>query len=706
MPPLKQKGKVPVHEAKTPESPKLKSKFTRIPKEKEPEPEVIKLKKVPVKPPEPEKQVVTHKAEVKRDQYPELRVHGLHDRADREIITLGRTERVFTAEEEMVLLGHFEEAERVAVVQKTEKEGWTRTPKPQKEEEPEEPSVVKEKITKLPKADEQKESVKLKPFEKSGKPEDELQKIKLKKVPTKPKEPEMEAITHRVDVTRHYDIDITVQKLQDREDREVITLGRTERVFTADEEASELGSMEEPEKLESEDEKSRWIRTPKELKDEEPEPDLTKKKIKKLPKKEEEQEVVTLKPFEKPQKPETTEPPKAKKEAEARTDIERTPFKRSEMPQRDQPSAAIKYRKDEDILLTSPEVIPDVSEDQTEIPQKKKVDQVPKDEEPTAADKPHGKVKVISTPDKEKKQVVLKPVTKVAKPEEKPEKTFEEEKRKPVDTRIPSQPPRDETPKELKEQQLRKVEKTAKPKKEDEKPQEKDEPTVPAKKPSPPGKKEMIQQKEAEKELPQKQTETLKKVIEVKKTPSPRVGKDKVGEEKPFNLIEQLKKLELKKTPSPKADKPKPKELEQVPIEKKPSAEKAKRIPRTVSPKDSIETVKLKKVPQKPSPEEVQEPEKPGKGRVPLVKEISPGAVQMKKVPTQYEEEVTEEVAEEIEGEEEEEAWGWELVPREDWEGEGVDGALETPGMPGGKRGETRADKRSQMMTLESPHPI
>lgn len=689
VPPLKQKGKIPVQEAKTPESPKLKSKFTRKAKETEPEPEVVKLKKVPVKPPEPEKQVVTHKAEVTRHHDPELTVHGLHDREDRDIITLGRTERVFTAEEETVQFGYFEEAEMVEVVQKTEKEGWTRTPKPQKEEEPDVANVDKKKITKLPKADEQKGSVKLKPFEKSGKPEEEPQKIKLKKVPTKPKEPEKEVITHKVEVTRHYDTELTVQKLRVREDQEVITLGRSERVFTAAEEASELGYMEEPEKLEAEDQKSRWTRSPKVQKEEEPEPDLTKKKIKKLPKKDEEQEVVTLKPFEKPKKPEAAEPPKAEKEGEAKTDTERTPFNRGETPQRDQPSTAIKHREDEDASVTSPEVTPDVSHDQKEIPQRKKVDQVPKDEEPTATDKLRVKPKRISTTDEEKGQVVLKPFTKADKPDEKPDEASEVEKKKPLDTKVPSRTPRDETPIEPKEQQLRTAEKTVTPKKEEEKAQEKEEPAVQPKKPSPPGKKEAITQKESESEIPQKQTDILKKAIELKKTPSPRVGKDKVEEEKPLKPIEQLKKVELKKTPSPK-----PEEVARVPAEKKPSAEKIKRIPKTISPKDSAEAVTLKKVPKKPSPEEPSKPDKPSKGRVPLLKEVSPGSVQMKKVPTQPEEEVFEAEAEETEGEEEEEAWGWELVPSEDWEGEGVEGALETPGFPGGKRGETKADIR------------
>ena len=601
---------------------------------------MVKLKKIPVKPPEPEKQVETHKAEVTRRHDPELVAHGLHDREDREVITLGRTDRLFTAEEETVQLRHFEEAERVVVVQKTEKEGWTRTIKPQKEQESDRPSVDKKKITKLPKSDEPKESIKLKPFEKSGKPEEEPQKIQLKKVPTKPKEPEKEVITHKVDTTRHYDTELTVQKLRDREDREVITLSRRERVFTAAEETSELGSVQEPEQPEAEDENSRWIRTPKAPKDEEPEPDLTKKKIKKLPKKEEEQEVVTLKPFEKPQKPEEAEPQKAQKEGEAQTDTKRTPFTRAETPQRDQPSAAVKDRTHEDVPVKTPEVGHIVDKDQTQIQLRNKVDQVPEPEEPSAANKLCGKPKV--RPDKEKQEVLLKPCSKVLKTEEKTEKTPEEEKKKSVDIKIPKRKsPRDET-------QLRKVEKTMTPKKEGEKPGEKEEAVVPQ-----PGEKEVILQKDAERELPQKQTDIFNKGVKLQKTPSLRVSKEKVEEEKSLDPTEP------------------------------------KRIEKTLSPRDSAEALTLRKVLKKPSAEE-----KPDSVRIPLVKEVSPGAVHMKKVPTQQEEEVFEE--EEV-GEEEEEAWGWELVPPDDWDGEGVDGVLETPGMPGGKRGEAKAEKLTTM---------
>lgn len=685
VPPLKQKGKVPVQDTKIPESPKLGRTFTSMPKEKEPEPEVIKLKKVPEKPPEPEKQVLMQKAEVTSHHDPELTIHGLHDREDREIITLGRTERIFTAEDELIQLGQFEEAERVVVVQETEKEGWIRTLKPHKVEEPEVSSVDKKKITKLPKADEQKESIKLKPFGKHEKPEEELQRIKLKKVPTKPKEAEKEVITHKVESMRHYDTELTVQTLHDRENHELITLGRTERVFTADEHTSVLGYQVEPKKLESENEKPRWIRTPKALNNDEPDLDLTKKKIKKLPEKEEEQEVVTLKPFKKPQNPEAPDSPKTKKEEGAQTDTAYMPFKRGEMLQRDQPTSAIKCRKNDDTPLTTPQITPDVNKDQKEIPQKKDVGLVPKNEKSTSADKLHGTPKKI-----DKEQVVLKPFTKVVMPQEKPEKEVEEEKKKLVEAKKPS---RDETPKELREQQIRQVEKSETPKKEAEKLQEKEEGTVLTRKPSIPGKKEVIPHEEAGKEILQKQTQVPKKGTEIKKAP-PRAGKDKT-EEEPHKPTEQLKKVELQKTPPTKIKKTKPKEDEVIPTQKKASPEKARGIPKTVFPKDYVEAV-----------EEVSEPEKPGKIRIPMTKEVSPGAVQMKKVPTQPEEEVLEVKAEEVESEEEEEAWGWELVPPEDWEGEGVDGALETPGMPGGKRGEPKASDLSHLMSLETCHPI
>lgn len=697
MPPLKQKGKIPVQETTTPES-KPKSKFTRIPREKEPEPEVVKLKKVPMKAPKPEVQVVTHQAEVTRHYDDELTVHRLHHRKDKEIITLARTSRVFTAEEETIQVGHLEEAKIIQDAQEPEKEGWTRTPKPQTEEEPGVPTVDKKKITKLPVADEQQESVKLKPFGKSPKLEEEPEKLKLKPVPAKPREQEKEVVSHKVEVTKHYDGELTVQRLRDRDDREVIQVQRTERVFTAAEDVSELGRMEKPELQEPEEEKSKWTRTPKGQKEDEPEPDLTKKKVKKLPKKDEDQEVVTLKPFEKPKKQEEGEPPKAQKEAQAKTDTERTPFKRGDVPLKDRPTAASKDKKDADAPMTTPDVTPatpDVSTTSQEIPQKKKDDRVPKDEEPVVPDKLKGERKGIPTLDKKKEHVDLKPVSKTPK-------APEEEKKKPVDAKVPSRSPRDEiSPKDLKEEPPKKVEKSATPKRDDEKLQEKETSAVPAKKPSPADQKDKIPGKEVEKVLPQKPTDALKKGAEPRKTLSPRAGKEETEEEKPMKHLEQLKKVELKKTPSPKTDKPK--EPEKIPVEKKPSADKVKRIPtvKAVSPKDSIESVTLKKLPRKPSAEE---PSEPAAGQIPLEKEISPRDVQMKRVTTQPEEEVFEEEFEGDEDNEDVEAWGWDLVPTEDWEGEVEEGALETPGMPGARRGELGARELSQWMVLEPSH--
>ena len=97
---------------------------------------------------------------------------------------------------------------------------------------------------------------------------------------------------------------------------------------------------------------------------------------------------------------------------------------------------------------------------------------------------------------------------------------------------------------------------------------------------------------------------------------------------------------------------------------------------------------------------------KPSKGKVPMSKEVSPGSVQLRKVPTQLEEVVFEE---EYEGqpeegeEEEEEVWGWELVPSEsstseDRLAEGED-AVEAPGVT--RRGEV-VTKPDHLVTTDN----
>lgn len=147
---------------------------------------------------------------------------------------------------------------------------------------------------------------------------------------------------------------------------------------------------------------------------------------------------------------------------------------------------------------------------------------------------------------------------------------------------------------------------------------------------------------------------------------------------KPEPVPEELVSLQLKKgaVPKPQEETEEPvlkplQDLKKVQLKKTPS-------PKTVLPKESVEAVTLKKIPKKPSPDDK---------KVPLFKEVSPGAVQMKKVATQPEEEVFEEefpTADEEAEQEEDEAWGWELVPQEpdiDWEGEREEGAVEVPGM-------------------------
>lgn len=167
-------------------------------------------------------------------------------------------------------------------------------------------------------------------------------------------------------------------------------------------------------------------------------------------------------------------------------------------------------------------------------------------------------------------------------------------------------------------------------------------------------------------------------------------------EEITLKPIEHAKKdLEPKKIPSPKVEKTKP--IETVSVEKKPSKDLAKK-PKTVSPKVSLEAVTLKKVPKKVSPKEDKAKETPKISeaeKVPVMKELFSGAVELTKVPTQPEEEVFEEEAEaeaEFEAQDEDEAWAWEVASRDSYGSEGSEyleeGALETPGMPGGRRGE------------------
>lgn len=156
-----------------------------------------------------------------------------------------------------------------------------------------------------------------------------------------------------------------------------------------------------------------------------------------------------------------------------------------------------------------------------------------------------------------------------------------------------------------------------------------------------------LERETTEEKTQENQTDPNKKELKSKMTPLFKVVKGE-PESKP---VEQILKAELKKTPSPK--------------------DRSKKV----DTDERFSTIRLKKT-------AAAVPETPKENHPYLVKQVSPGAVQVNKVPTRLEEEVFEEVAEK------EEIWGWELLPFGDWTDEGLNGAVETPGPPGSIRGE------------------
>lgn len=208
-------------------------------------------------------------------------------------------------------------------------------------------------------------------------------------------------------------------------------------------------------------------------------------------------------------------------------------------------------------------------------------------------------------------------------------------------------------------------------------------------------------------EKPKEENSALTTVIKTKESPK-EAGEttvfkksvslpEKIMEEEKISLkpVELVKKGEaVKRTLSPKA--------EPIPLQRKSSAI----VPKKVSPKDSIETVTLKKVPIASDHEKASQ-EHPKKEKQPLMKELSPGAVQLQKIPTQQEEEVLEEEFKDEEQDEEEETWGWELLPSDGYEEFDTtleDGAIETPGGTGDKIGE-REYETSPLVFHACPGP-
>lgn len=415
------------------------------------------------------------------------------------------------------------------------------------------------------------------------------------------------------------------------------------------------------------------------------EPDFAPKKVKKLPLDKKEQESVKLKPFEKPVKPTSETKKDTKKDEKGREPItfdrsrEPVTFQKGERPEK------YEMPKELDVLMKK-EVpsVPDKKEPEEVVV--KAVTRPPKVEAPSEPTEKlfKGKGKIPSK-DQESEKVQLKPFTKKPSAGSPKEKEVPEPKeQKPIELSPLSREPKDEIKKEP-NIPLKRVESQETPDK------GKEVQKIPTKVPV-----------EDKKMLPKKVTpvkditvmEDEKKPIVTKKGILPKEAEEK--EDIILKPVEHEKGgVEPEKILSPKVGKLKPTEL--VPVVRKPSEDLAKK-PKKVSPKDSIEAVILKKVPSKVSPEVEKFEETlpiPEVEEIQVLKELSPGAVQLRKVSTQFEEEVFEEEFEaEFEAEDEEEAWGWEVASRDSYGSEGSEeryleeGALETPGMPGGRRGE------------------
>lgn len=519
--------------------------------------------------------------------------------------------------------------------------------------------------------------------------EEEFETVKLKKIPSvKPKDSEEEEKPQRVTKTTVFNIEETVTK------GEVIEMSVTTRrpaaEITPRQKAEvvkkpEIFECKELEKKEAEksiwarqklspkevkpDEKIALKKSPKEPKQEESEPPtVALKKVQRLPVDEMKPEEVKLKPF---KKSAVLEEPEAEKKEKPDRDI--TPFQKGERIPKEETKVKEQQRKPE-------KAPPDEKEPQAKVSKpvdKKKSPQIALEEAKAPAE-----IKKIPTQEQEIESVRLKPISVPSKVAGEPEKKpLEEKETKAVDDkqlhrRVPDEKPKEQEP-GLKQKKA-------------------EIPEAPEKKPEKMPEVETVPEEEKVPALPP----SVKKPEKTTEEPKPLqlkkgvISKLKFEKEEVFlTPLEQLKKVQLKKTPSPKVEKPK--EAEPISVEKIPGLDKLKKVPKTVTPKESAED--MKKVLKKSLPEEEEKitpPEKLDEEKIPIIKEVSPGAVQMKKIATQPEEEVFEEEfgAEEEAVQEEEEVWGWELVPQEsygseDWEGEGEDGALEVPGVT--RRGET-----------------
>lgn len=628
-----------------------------------------KVAKLPLK--EQEQETVMLKPFAKPEKPDEHEVEKARKDKDREHAIFQRSERALTDKPARDQAEQFPAKQRETEVRTKEESLVTKDDKanektdikksktPKDEEESQAPGLVRKKVSKLPSDEKEQEIVKLKPVPKSA------------------KEVEKKVQDSAVDGREREQIEFTKGERSLKDDTHKEPLSTPSELPKSKITDKPLVTEQQKQK-----EEKAGVQKTKALKDEETkDPSLVRKKITRLPSNETEQEIVKLKPFEKPAKQdiekERKESTKEPKEREAIT------FKKSEIDSIKEPGAEIK--QSERPKDTVPEKLPGsgkVTDDQKVEGRAalKKVNTPKGEEEPKAPSIAPKKISKLPLNEKEPETVKLKPIDKHGKPESdevKPEKKIPEKERDQIAIQ------RDQTPKEKvvkePEKQPMKVEKLATPDKVPETTEKKDKLQDAGQKPSPkklsPVKKSEMSPKTDEKPALQKKSGQL-----------PKDSKEK--EEITLKPVELAKKIEMKKTPSPQVSKP----GESVPMERKPSGD-IKRLPKKVSPKDSIESVTLKKVTKKVSPPEKpsapEEAVKAEKEKLPVTKALSPEVVQMRKISTQYEEEVEEFHAE---VQEEEDSWGWELVPSDDWEGELEEGAVETPGF-GGRRGESLVDK-------------
>lgn len=645
-----------------PDTPSLqKKKVTKLPL-KEQEQETITLKPF-AKPEKPDEQEVEETRKVKD------REHGTFQKSERSSTDKPTREQAepFPAKQREAEVRSKEESVVTKDEKVKEKTDIKKSRTPKDEEESQAPGLFKKKISKLPSDEKEQEMVKLKPVPKSAK--------------------EVEKPVRDSDAVGREREQIEFSKgerpLKDETHKEPVSMS-TE---LPKDKITEKPLVTEQQK---QAEEKAGVQKTKSLKDEETkDPTLVRKKITRLPSSETEQEIVKLKPFEKPAKQDTEK--EQKDSTKERKEREAITFKKTERSVEgdriQKPSAEIKQPEAPKDTVPEKRPVSDKVSDDQKLEERVvvKKDKTPKDvEEPKAPGIAPKKISKLPSSEKEPETVRLKPIDKPGKPdngEVKPEKKIPEKDREHITIqRDPT--PKDERVKEPEKLPM-KAEKLATPEKVPETTVKKDKPQETEQKPSPkklsPVKKSEMSPKTEEKPALQKKAGQL-----------PKDSKEK--EEIALKPVELAKKIEMKKTPSPQVEKLKPKPGESVPMERKPSGD-IKRLPKKVSPKDSIESVTLKKVPKKVSPpEKPSEPEeavKAEKEKLPVTKALSPGVVQMRKISTQYEEEVEEFHAE---VQEEEDSWGWELVPSDDWEGELEEGAVETPGF-GGRRGESLVDR-------------